>query len=162
MTTTHQSMEAKNKIFEVDDQINFTPLQLRSNERRILIIEDDKDTAVMIKCLIEFYGHTNVCFIANDPYEALNALSNKKFDLVLVDQRLQGMTGSSVLNQMDQFIDKDPLITESRNYETAVPVVFMSAATQQNLENLKLKNFKVLEFVRKDHLQDFLSDNFTN
>lgn len=142
------------------------PAHSASNEvfksRNILVVEDDYDTAEAIKFSFEKNNskHHNVhsCTVAHDAYEALNLLSDNKFDFVLVDERLPGMNGSMVLNKMDSYIDTDPLILESEMYFEKVPVVLMSGSEIAMTRKLsELNHFDVKKIIQKNQLPRFIS-----
>ena len=130
--------------------------------RNILVVEDDYDTAEAIKFSFE-KGNTknhqsHTCTVAHDAYEALNFLSDNKFDLVLVDERLPGMNGSKVLDTMDTYIDTDPLISESEMYFEKVPVVMMSGSKFAMTEKMSdLNHFDVKKVIQKSQLPGFIS-----
>lgn len=132
------------------------------NHRRILVIDDDHDTAEAIRFVIESYSPNTVCTTVSDPYEALLALSDEEFHFVLVDHRIPGLSGLQILSQVDKQICEDPLIVESGRYQNPVPVVLMSGSPIPALGAKKLKNFVLVQSLQKKDLPMFLSNNFAN
>lgn len=129
--------------------------------KSILVVDDDLDVAERIKHIVEAYDHNCKCAIASEPYEALLALSEKRFDFVLLDQQLPGLNGTSVLREMDQYIDADPLLNDNPTYLKPLPVAIMSGGDQPNvLDKMKLKHFQMVKFIRKRNLSSFLSQTF--
>lgn len=132
-----------------------------SHNRRILIIDDDLDTANGIKHIVESYGKSS-CEIVNEPYEALLALSDRRYDFVFVDQKMPGLNGSSVLTMLDEYVGKDPIIVDTDRYTEPIPVVLMSGSDVELKSNYSLKNFNLIEILNKRNLLNFLSLNFAS
>ena len=136
------------------------PLPTHQGLRRILVVDDDVDTAQAIKFLVERHGNA-VCELACDPYEALVALADHDFDLIFMDQKLPGLKGAQVLSKMDEFVDQDPLIVESGRYAQSLPTVIMSGTDVLLGDHYKLKHFDLLKVINKKNLVNFLSLNFS-
>ncbi len=160
-------MSAALKLIEDHSQKVFEKklahLQLASNlQQKILIVDDDIDMANAIKILVESFSRNFSCEVVNDPYEALLTMSDKSFDMVLVDQKIPGLEGSVILSKIDEFVDKDPLIIESGRYANLIPAVIMSASEVKLADNFKLKNFVIEKVLNKNDLPQFLSERFIN
>jgi len=73
---------------------------------RILIIEDERETAIPVK---EALALENVeAVIAKDGYEGIELFKSSEFDLVLLDLKMPGLSGEEVLAQirkLDPFVD---------------------------------------------------------
>jgi len=65
---------------------------------RILVVEDDATNADMICILLRSWGHEVV--LANGGREALAALKDGPFDLLLVDIRMPGMDGTELTREI--------------------------------------------------------------
>ena len=61
---------------------------------RILIAEDDDDTAGFVRRGLRELGHTIV--VADNGPEALHSLSVREFDLAILDPMLPGIDGLSI------------------------------------------------------------------
>lgn len=129
--------------------------------RRVLVIDDDKDTADSIKYMVESKGHS-VCDVVCDVYEALLALSDSPYDLVFIDQKMPGLDGASVLSKVDENASIDPLVVESGRFSHSVPTVLMSAAEINLKKDYELKNFKLIKLINKKDLFNYLSINFAS
>lgn len=133
---------------------------MSTQKRKVLIIEDDNDMAAVIKYRIESFGGAH-CDVVSDPYEALNLLSDIAFDIVLVDQKLPGMLGSSVLTQVDRFIDIDPTLSELNRFGQKIPVVLMSGAPIKLGRRYALKHFSIQKILdKKTELASYLKHTF--
>ncbi len=134
---------------------------MSTHKQKVLIIEDDKDMAAVIKYRIESYGGAH-CDVVSDPYEALNMLSDAAYDMVLVDQKLPGMLGSNVLTQVDRFIDIDPTLSELQRFSQKIPVVLMSGAPIKLGSRYRLKHFKIQKILdKKTELASYLKQTFS-
>lgn len=79
---------------------------------RLLLVEDDQDLGVGIRMALQPEGYT-VDWLT-DGRQALSALHDDAFDLVILDQGLPGLDGLSVLKQV-------------RQRGSAVPVLILTA-----------------------------------
>jgi CheY-like chemotaxis protein len=64
----------------------------------VLVVEDDRDTAVGLARLLQGWGHE--VQVAHDGVEALRAARDRRPDTVLLDIRLPGMDGYEVAQQL--------------------------------------------------------------
>jgi len=77
-------------------------------EKRILHVENDKDTQVLVRYILESNGYKviNAC----NGKECFNILRNEKVDLVLLDIMLPDMSGWSVFENIRKNLDNMPKI----------------------------------------------------
>lgn len=149
--------------YKKDDQTLAQVLKMKPKaSRRILVIDDDIDTAESIKYIAESYEESISCHVVSDPYEALICLSDYEFDFVLIDQKIPGLDGTSILSKVDEYIDQDPLIVESGRYINSIPTVLMSGSDVHLPNGFKLKNFKLEKIINKKDLPKFLAQSFAN
>lgn len=126
---------------------------------RVLIIDDDKDTADAIKFLIESYSHGSIkCTVANHSSEALLDLTDSagenKYELLLVDHKIPIMTGVGILKAADAYLQT----------KTKIPVIMFSGNSDYKHSILKsnnLDNFEITGFLNKRDLPEFLKNTFT-
>lgn len=112
ITLPFEISEKTPRIFHDDDAE--IPLIKASN---ILVVEDNEMNQILIKKMLSIYEANTT--IANDGYEALSLLKDKKYDIVLMDLQMPGLSG---LDVYDQLI-KDPQY--AINCDT--PVVIITA-----------------------------------
>jgi DNA-binding NtrC family response regulator len=67
----------------------------------ILIVDDDHNMASSIAAVLNAVGGYQNVKILNDPHEALNQISSSKYDLVLLDVTMPGLTGFELLDSLD-------------------------------------------------------------
>jgi two-component system OmpR family response regulator len=79
---------------------------------RILIAEDDRETAEFIQRGLEELGHNPA--IAENGIDALHLLSTEKFDVAVIDRMLPGLDGLSVVRR-------------ARTADIALPVLLLTA-----------------------------------
>lgn len=80
--------------------------------KRVLIIENEADAAETMRRILEEKGYSAQC--APDPREGLKML--KKFDLLLLDIMMPGMSGMDVLSKI-------------RKMKAGIPVIVVSASS---------------------------------
>jgi DNA-binding response OmpR family regulator len=84
----------------------------------LLIVEDDRDTAVSTALLLRFYGYHVA--IAGDGPTALQLAEHQLPDVVLLDLGLPQMIGWQVAKTLhERFADKRPLIIAISGYDDA-------------------------------------------
>ncbi|NBD36757.1 MAG: response regulator, partial [Chloroflexi bacterium] len=67
---------------------------------KILIIDDENSIRFFLQELLEKDGHRVTAVASGE--EALERIAEKKFDLALVDLKLQGISGTEVLRELSQ------------------------------------------------------------
>lgn len=90
---------------------------------RLLIVDDDKDALADITGALAPTSYELV--YTTDPFEAYNQYTKNKFDAVITDQRMPGMTGLELLKKIKEYnIDaKVILITAYGDLNTAVAAI---------------------------------------
>lgn len=85
---------------------------MSSNSANILVVDDEKDTCLLLRQVLEKEGY--VVDSANSGAEALNILRKKKVNLVITDLNMPEMDGLS-------------LIREARKLKTNTKFIMMTA-----------------------------------
>ena len=65
-----------------------------TNNKKILVVDDDSGIGEMLKTLLEFYGYRVV--VTEKPYETENLIVEENIDLVLLDMLISGVNGTDV------------------------------------------------------------------
>ena len=84
-----------------------------TGERRILVVDDDRDTRGMLKLVLETEGY--LADLAADGFAALRAVDARAPDCVVLDVMLPGLDGHAVLRKI-------------RATRPSLPVVMLTAA----------------------------------
>ena len=71
-----------------------------AEKRKILIVDDNKELCKNLADILELKGYD--CAIANDGYQALNAVKNGRFDFAVMDVKMPGMSGVDTLKVFKQ------------------------------------------------------------
>ncbi len=109
---------------------------------RLFVIEDDDDTALLIRRHLERAGHTVTrCRTGAD---ALIVLSHTAFDLVLLDQSLPDMLGLDLLRCLGR-------------EGISVPVLMVTAANEAEIATAALRR-GALDYIVKDTALTFLGE----
>jgi CheY-like chemotaxis protein len=139
---------------------------LQPRHGRILIVEDDKDLAEVLADKLSFEGA--YVEVANDPYEALNQMSEHHFDLVIMDWELPDLTGGETLKQADRNSMIDPIAADQWNMKKT-PVVILSAHKARECRTNKNNTYRVVSYVSKrqpfanimKHLKEVFTSSLT-
>jgi len=122
----------------------------------VLIIEDDKVSSFALKHIIEDLGHE--VSIEENAEEAMNGIIEGKFDLVLSDIMMPGISGLSLLTILRTVhLCKTPVIAMSvLNDQSLIDAAFQAGANDFllkpfNSDDLKMKLGK---FANGEHNKD--------
>ena len=85
-----------------------------TGDRRILVVDDDPDTRVMVRSVLEAEGYA--VDTADDGFAALRAVDSTQPDCVVLDVMMPGMDGHAVLNRI------------RASERAGLPVVMLTAA----------------------------------
>jgi len=80
---------------------------------KVLIIEDDPELLMALSMYLKKYGIETAC--VEEPYLGLSELTQKKFDLVILDLTLPGMDGLDVIQKIREHSDIPIIISSARN-----------------------------------------------
>ena len=117
---------------------------------RVLVVEDEQDTAATCAMLMRLYGHE--VQVATDGPTALQAVQSSPPDVVVLDLGLPKMDGWQVAQQIRQLsTEKRPLLiavsgygdkgARLRSYESGIDLHLIKPVDPAELENL-LKRFR--------------------
>ncbi len=74
------------------------PATTAGAKRRVLIIEDNADVQLMLKTLVEFWGHE--VWVASDGHAGLRAIERVKPDIALIDIDLPSVNGYEMARRL--------------------------------------------------------------
>lgn len=91
--------------------------------KKILVVDDDSTTRHLISTLLKKAGHAVAT--ACDGQEALETITKKKFDLVVLDVWMPGMTGLEVLHELGKMrrVPRVMMLTSDEAPETVLQAV---------------------------------------
>jgi len=100
----------EDKLFNSIKKVENDLAKTEKTKSEILIIDDEKDTANLIKLYLEDKGFKTIVAL-NGP-DGVNLAKEKRPDLILLDLRMPGMDGFSVMKvlKMDKETEKIPVI----------------------------------------------------
>ena len=98
----------------------------------ILIVDDDEALAYFLKDSLEDAGHE--AWMCNDPVESLGLIDERPYDLLLLDNKMPGMSGME-------------LFAEIRERGLSIPTIIMTAygTTDTTIEAIKQGAFDYIE-----------------
>jgi len=99
--------------------------------RNLLLVEDDEDMARLLKnSLIAMYPRTNIQ-LAHDPYEALDYMLDKHYEVLISDWNLPSMKAKKIFQVAEQNFGIDPTINEIWDRKKTNVITF---STQDSIE----------------------------
>ena len=75
-------------------------------KKRVLVVDDNKDVTDLVQTILDSSSYS--CVAANSGQECLDILKNQKFDLVLLDLAMPGMSGLEVLSTLNENPESRP------------------------------------------------------
>jgi two-component system, sensor histidine kinase and response regulator len=133
--------EAESLPFNYALQKTLRPLKSFKQTKKILMIEDDLDMADLISNTLKIRFHCAID-IAQDPFEAMNLMTDKFYDLIILDWQLPGLNGTETLVQAEKGLKLDP----------GIPI-FTSSKRAECLPR-RTKHFNYVGFISKSQSLD--------
>ena len=98
-----------------------------SSAKRILCIEDDKDTCEMLSFLLSEYDFNFI----HDPRKILPLIETEKFDLYILDNWLPGASGVELCRKIRALDEKVPVIfTSGSSLKKDIEAAFEAGANK--------------------------------
>lgn len=94
----------------------FGGTSMKKELRRVMLVEDDLDIALLAQISLEEFGGLQFAHYINGA-EALEAVDSYQPDLIILDYRMPGMNGAEVLQSLKE-----------RAVSCHIPVIFMTAS----------------------------------
>ncbi len=88
---------------------------------RLLIVDDELEVAEVLEEFLNEHFEVNV---STDPYDALRIISKEKFDLILTDMKMPGVSGLDIVKCGRKFQDNIPILIISGSPRTDANVNF--------------------------------------
>jgi PleD family two-component response regulator len=121
--------------------------QVAKFKRNILIVDDDKEIAEVLRSILEGQTRFNVC-VAHDPYEAMNLLNEKVFDMVVIDWNLPKLNALKTILEAEKLFRFDPSIPLEWDGKK-VRVVTFSGDENTTCRLPSTRHFKYLGHIQK-------------
>ena len=149
------------------NQKTMKPFKSFKKTKKILMIEDDQDTSDLIISSLKMKYHCTID-VAQDPFEAMNLMTEKFYDLIILDWQLPGLNGTETLVQAEKGLKLEPSLPIQWDREK-VPVVIFSSAKKNECLPRRTKHFNYVGFISKtqplnmviDALGEFIQDEKT-
>ncbi len=115
--------------------------------KKILMIEDDPDMSSLIaKSLKQKYSC--IIDIAQDPFEAMNLMTENFYDMIILDWQLPALNGAETLVQAEKGLRLEPSLPIQWDRQR-VPVVIFSSSKKNECPPRRTKHFNYVGFVSK-------------
>ena len=137
-----------------------------SNESKanILLAEDEENLHEALKLNLEMEGYTVTS--AFDGNEALKAIGNEYFDLIIMDIMMPEVDGISVLETIRVNVNEVPVLILSAKNSSADRVLGLKKGADDyltkpfNLEELLLRVSKLIEKNQKNQVKENVGDHY--
>ena len=131
--------------------------QLKPKGPSILIVDDDVELSWLLESSLRKKIPDADITVANDPYDGLNQVLEKDFNLIVLDWNLQGLNGLEMLHKAEHEIEMDPLLPDDRFYKKS-KVVVLSVDPKKKCKIGRLEHFKHIGHINKMQKLDTLVD----
>ena len=116
------------------------------SSKKILLVDDDQDILTVLKMRLEIMGfEITAC---NNPLKALDLFKKKRFNLVLTDQRMEGIEGIELLSRLKEIDAFLPVIIMTAYGKVDDAVISMKRGAFSYLEK-PINPEKLEEIIRK-------------
>jgi len=139
--------EVSNPFLFVNNEL-LKPVPRSKKKPRILLVDDDMDMGEVIKNSLKFRYNCNVDLVS-DPFEAMNTMTDRFYDLIILDWRLPALTGGQTLKELEKGFYFEPGLPSQWDRGQRVPVIIFSAAERAQCPLDKTKHFDCVGFVSK-------------
>lgn len=148
-------------------QKTFRPFKSFKKTKKILMIEDDLDMAELIISSLKMRYHCTID-VAQDPFEAMNLMADKFYDLIILDWQLPGLNGTETLVQAEKGLRLEPGIPIQWDH-SKVPVVIFTSSKKNECLPRRTKHFNYVGYISKSQplnavinaLGEFIQDEKT-
>lgn len=139
-------------------QTLLSPFKMSKKPKKILMIEDDQDIiAVVTKALKMKYSC--IIDVAQDPYEAMNLMTEKFYDLIILDWQLPGLNGTETLAETEKGLRLEPGLPIQWDTKK-VPVVIFSASQKNQCHPRRTKHFDYVGYISKSQPLHTIIESF--
>lgn len=112
-------------------------------QKKILVVEDNKINQMITRKILE--KHEVICDVADNGHDAIEKAKNNKFDLILMDIHMPGISGIEAASEIRKFNKQVPIIAL-----TAVTLEDDLAEFYENgFDDIIPKPYKIEEFFNK-------------
>ena len=119
----------------------------KKRSKKVLMIEDDSEMSMVIsRALKENFGCT--VDVAQDPFEAINLIVDKFYDLIILDWQLPGLNGAETLVAAEKGLKFEPSIPIQWD-SCRAPVVIFSSSKKSECPPRRTKHFNYTGFISK-------------
>lgn len=119
----------------------------RTKRKRILMIEDDSDMSDLLKRALQSRFNCRID-VAQDPFEAINRMVDRFYDLIILDWRLPGLNGTETLAEAEKGLRYDPSVPIQWDNNRAPVVIFSSQKKSECLPR-RTKHFNYMGYISK-------------
>lgn len=145
MTTVQEALPF-NRLNQFKQTL-LNPFIMSKRPKKILMIDDDQDiVAVVTRALKTKYSC--VIDVAQDPYEAMNLMTEKFYDLIILDWQLPGLNGTETLAETEKGLKLEPGLPFQWDTKK-VPVVIFSASKKNQCHPRRTKHFDYVGYILK-------------
>ncbi|MBC7457124.1 MAG: response regulator [Bdellovibrionaceae bacterium] len=124
--------------------------------KKILMIEDDSDMSDILSYTLKMKYNCQID-IAQDPFEAMNMMADKFYDLIILDWQLPGLNGTETLAQTEKLLRLEPSLPIQWD-RSKVPVVILSSAKKNECLPRRTKHFDYVGFITKAQPLEMIVD----
>lgn len=125
----------------------------------ILMIEDDQDLNMLLKSTLQKHYNCRVD-TATDPYEAMNCLTSKKYDLIVLDWQLPALNGGETLTEVEKGLTTSKKATSLPTHNK-IPVLIFSGTPEKECNFTQTEHFARVGYVSKQKSLNDICNSFS-
>lgn len=133
------------------------PFKISKKAKKILMIEDDQDTIDLVTTALKQRFNCMID-VAQDPYEAMNLMAEKFYDMIILDWQLPGLNGTETLVETEKGLRLEPSLPIQWD-RRKVPVVIFSSSKKNECHPRRTKHFDYVGYISKSQsINDIVAD----
>ena len=118
-----------------------------TNTKRVLFVDDDVEfQSLMASHLSNALNSKLTC--VSHPYEAIELMTERRFDLILLDWKMPSLRGDAALKNFEKIM-MDASFIPSKWFKEKIPVIVLSAESASRVKTIETEFFHQIGFVSK-------------
>ncbi len=115
--------------------------------KKVLFVDDDIEFQGLLAPHLSNSLNAKVISVSH-PYEAIERLAERRFDLILLDWKMPALRGDAALKNFEKLMMGESFIP-SKWFQEKIPVIIVSAESASRVRTIETQFFKQIGFVSK-------------
>ncbi|MBX2994404.1 MAG: response regulator [Bdellovibrionaceae bacterium] len=118
-----------------------------TNQKKVLFVDDDVEFQSLMASHLANALNTKITCVSH-PYEAIERMTERRFDLILLDWRMPSLRGDAALKNFERLWMESSFIP-SKWFKEKIPVIVLSAESPSRVKKIETEFFHQIGYVSK-------------